>query len=211
MPLLTETGGGLILIAANGLGGNMRNVIAVWAHILVAGGGLLGWASSGQAQTTTANAELKPGLAVCYIYEFVRHVDAFAEWEKHRKCEPGAPLAKLDSRVGNRKVLTSSSDDGVMAKITGFIHLDKAGSYKFAFESNDGVRLTIDGEMIVEDPDVHADQYSDVGTMEVAKPGWYPLAIDYFERKGTSTLRFYWRQPDAEGPMPLVPAEVLAH
>jgi hypothetical protein len=167
-PLLTEAGGGLILIAANELGGNMRNVIAVWAYVLLAGGGLLAWAPGGQAQISTANAELKPGLAVCYMYEFVRHIDEFAEWEKYRKCKPGAPLAILDSRVGIDKVLTSSSDDGVMAKITGFIHLDKAGSYKFAFESNDGVRLKINGELIVEDPDVHGDQYSDVGTRLVS-------------------------------------------
>ena len=189
----------------------MRNVTAVWAYVLLAGGGILAWAPGGQAQISTANAELKPGLAVCYMYEFVRHIDEFAEWEKHRKCVPGEPLAILDSRVGIKKVLTSASDDGVMAKITGFIHLDKAGSYKFAFESNDGVRLKIDGELIVEDPDVHGDQYSDLGTMEVANPGWYPLAIDYFERKGTSTLRFFWRPPGVEGDMPLVPAEALAH
>jgi len=189
----------------------MRNVTAVWAYVLLAGGGILAWAPGGQAQISTADAELKPGLAVCYMYEFVRHIDQFAEWEKHRKCEPGAPLAILDSRVGIKKVLTSTSDNGVMAKITGFIHLDKAGAYKFAFESNDGVRLKIDGELILEDPGVLSDQYSDVGTMEVANPGWYPLAIDYFERKGTSTLRFFWRPPGVEGDMLLVPAEALAH
>jgi hypothetical protein len=210
-PLLTEAGGGLILVAAHEPGGNMRNVIAVWACVLLAGGGLLAWAPGGQAQISTATDELKPGLAVCYMYEFVRHVDEIAKWEKHRKCKPGAPLATLNSRAGADKVLTSGSDDGVMAKITGFIHLDKAGPYKFAFESNDGVRLKIDGELIVEDPDVHGDQYSDIGTMEVANPGWYPLAIDYFERKGTSTLRFFWRPPGVEGDMPLVPAEALAH
>ena len=174
------------------------------------GGGVAAWTLGGQARISAA-ADMKPGLAVCYIYEYVRHVDQIADWEKHRKCEPGAPLAVLDYRVGEDKVLTSNRDDGVMAKITGSIHLEAAGTYKFAFESNDGVRLKIDGEMILEDPDVHSDQFSEVGAMEVAKPGWYPLAIDYFERKGTSTLRFLWRPPGVEGDMPLVPAEALAH
>jgi len=189
----------------------MRNAVAVWACVVLAGGGFLAWAPGGQAQISTAGTELKPGLAVCYMYELIRHIDQIAEWEKHRKCKPGAPLAILDFRVGEGKVLTSTSVDGVMAKITGFIHFDKAGTYKFAFESNDGVRLTIDGELIVEDPDVHGDRYSEVGAMEVATPGWYPLAIDYFERKGTSTLRFLWRPPGVEEGFPLVPAEALAH
>ena len=118
---------------------------------------------------------------------------------------------KLDHQGGGGKVLTSKADDGVMARITGFIHLEKAGAYKFAFESNDGVRLKIDDKMIVEDPGVHDDQFSDLGTLEVAKPGWYPLSIDFFERRITWTLRFLWRPPGVEGDLTPVPAAALAH
>lgn len=189
----------------------MRNVIAACAFALLAGGGFPAGTTGAQAQASKPEADLKPGLAVCYIYEFVRHVDEFAEWEGHRKCEPGEPLTMLDSRAGEGNVLTSSSADGVMAKITGYIHLDQPGRYAFSFESNDGVRLEIDGEPILEDPDVHSDRYSDIGHFEVAEPGWYPLSIGYFERKGTSTLRFFWGPPGTEGTLPLVPAEALAH
>lgn len=189
----------------------MRSLHVIWSRVVLTGIALMIWTAVGQAQTPSATAERKPGLAVCYIYAFVRHIDEFAELEQKEECKPGEPLAVLDSRVGLNKVLTSRADDGVLAKITGYIHLDKAGAYKFAFESNDGVRLTVDGEMIVEDPDVHSDRYSEVGSMEVGKPGWYPLAIDYFERKNTSTLRFYWRPPGVEGDFLLVPAEALTH
>ncbi len=189
----------------------MRNVKTFWACALLAGFGLLTWTPSGQAQVAAASAERKPGLAVCYMYKFIRHVDEIAETEKYTKCEPGAPLAMLDFNGGYSKVLTSKSDDGVLARITGFIHLAKAGAYKFAFESNDGVRLKIDGNMIVEDPGVHDDQFSELATMEVAKPGWYPLGIDFFERRVTWTLRFLWKQPGAEGELAPVPAEFLAH
>jgi hypothetical protein len=180
----------------------MRNVIAVWTILLMAMGGL---------STSAFGAEKKPGLSVCYIYALVRHIDEIPGWEASKKCKPGPSLEWLNSRVGPDKVLTSEGDDGVIAKIRGFIHLDKVGSYAFTFESNDGVRLTIDGKMIVEDPDVHGDRYSDIGAMEVKKPGWYPLAIEYFERKNTSTLRFFWKPPGVEGTFPLVPAEALAH
>ncbi len=189
----------------------MRKTTVIQAFALVVAGGLVAWAPGGRAQMAAPDADLKPGLEVCYMYEFVRHIDEFAEWEKYKKCKPGAPLEMLDSMVGKDKVLTSESDDGVMAKIKGYIHLDKAGTYGFAFESNDGVRLKIDGNLIVEDPDVHADRFSDIGVMEVATPGWYPMTIDYFERKNTSTLRFFWNPPGSEGTMPLVPPEALAH
>ena len=156
-------------------------------------------------------AALKAGLAVCYIGEFVRHIDQMIEWEGYRTCKEGPPIEKLDYRVGQGNVLTSESDNGVMAKITGYIHLDKPGFYAFGFESNDGVRLEIDGSQILEDPDVHADRFSDIGGLEVKEPGWYPILIRYFERKNTSTLRFFWQPPGSDGTMPLVPAEALAH
>lgn len=189
----------------------MRTVKASWSCAFLLGGLLLAWAPGGRAQVATATAERKPALAVCYMYKFIRHVDEIAEWAKTLPCEPGAPLPMLDFDGGTRKVLTSNSDDGVLARITGFIHLDKAGAYKFAFESNDGVRLSIDRKVIVEDPGVHDDQFSDLGTMEVSAPGWYPLSIDFFERKSTWTLRFLWRQPGAQGDLSPVPATALAH
>jgi hypothetical protein len=109
-------------------------------------------------------------------------------------------------------VLTSDGDDGVGAEITGLIHLAEPGFYSFAVRSNDGFRLWIGGEQILEDPDVHADRYSDIAEFQVTTPGWYPLRMLYFERKNTSTLELYWLPPSLDvDSMPLVPAEVLAH
>lgn len=190
----------------------MRKPKAFWTCALVLGCGLGLLAPASQAQqAAAADGARKPGLAVCYMYKLIRHVDEIETWNKSLTCEPGDPLPMLDFNGGSSKVLTSKTDDGVMARITGFIHLDKAGAYKFAFESNDGVRLKIGGKMIVEDPGVHDDQFSDLGTMEVAQPGWYPIAVDFFERRFTWTLRLLWRKPGADGDLAPVPAEALAH
>ncbi|UTW13862.1 PA14 domain-containing protein [Marinobacterium rhizophilum] len=164
-----------------------------------------------QAQTPADASGLQPGLEVCYIDGMIRHIDEMVRLEAKKPCEPGPNLRLLNSSVGGGTVLTSNLNDGVMARITGFIHLDTAGTYLFTFESNDGVRLEIDGQMILEDPDVHSDRYADYGRMEVTEPGWYPLTVRYFERKNTSTLRFFWQPPGTEGTMPRVPADALAH
>ncbi len=168
-------------------------------------------ASISPADPQPAPEELKPGLAVVYYGHYFRHIRELVEWEEYRDGTPGEPILELKSRVGQGKVLTSNSDDGVGAKMTGYILLDTPGKYSFAFESNDGVRLEIDGQMVVEDPDVHADRFSDIGSVEVETPGWYPITIRYFERKNTSTLMFHWLTPGTEGRMPLVPGKVLAH
>ncbi|MCG8509813.1 MAG: PA14 domain-containing protein [Rhodospirillales bacterium] len=156
--------------------------------------------------------QLKPGLAVRYYHNYFRHIDEIVEWEKHRDGSRGEPLPHLDWKVGEGKVLTSNDVNGVGAKITGFIRLDKPGFYKFVFESNDGVRLEMGDEMILEDPGVHSDQFSPFGEIMIRKPGWYPLTIRYFERKVTSTLIMHWKPPGFEGDtLPKVPAEILAH
>ena len=164
------------------------------------------------ANPQPAAGELKPGLAVDYYFHYFRHIDELVDWEDYKEGKPGEPILKLDYRVGQGDVLTSTSDNGVGAKMTGFIHLEQPGAYSFAFESNDGVRLEIDGTMVIEDPDVHKDRFSDIGAVIVKEPGWYPITIRYFERKNTSTLRFHWQPPGSDGgTMPIVPPEALAH
>ncbi|MEM7169740.1 MAG: PA14 domain-containing protein [Pseudomonadota bacterium] len=186
--------------------------------LLTAALGIALWANSGLAADIKPldpqpdPESLKPGLAVLYYDQFFRHIDEMIDWEGYKEGRPGEALPQLNYSVGTGDVLTSGSDDGVGAKITGLIEFKKPGSYALAFESNDGVRLEIDGQMILEDPDVHGDRFSEIVVLEVPQAGWYPLTIRYFERKNTSTLKFYWQEPDFEGgTMPLVPTEAFAH
>ena len=69
-------------------------------------------------------------------------------------------------------MLNSKGNEGVMAKMTGMIFLEEPGTYTFGFELNDGVRLEIGDYMVVEDPDVHADRYSDLGMIQANAAGW---------------------------------------
>lgn len=160
-----------------------------------------------------AAESVKPGLAPVYFYDRkFDWINEFYDWPKE-KGKPGPPLLVVNYHTGSDRVLTSDDYDLVGARIEGYIHLDKPGMYEFAFESNDGVRLEIEGKLVVEDPNVHADQFSEVGKVKIATAGWYPLVIWYFEKKNTSTLRFLWKKPggNANAPMTIVPGKVLAH
>jgi PA14 domain len=155
--------------------------------------------------------QLKPGLAGCYMYEFVRHIDQMISFEDSLDCQPSEPLLELNATGGHGAVLSSKGNEGVVAKITGMIYVEKPGTCTFAFESNHGVRLEIGDYMVFEDPGVHADRFSELGMIQANAPGWHPLTIRH-ERKNTWTIRFYWLPLGGEpGSLPLVPAEVLAH
>ncbi len=154
---------------------------------------------------------LKPGLGVTYYSVFVRSIRELIEWTDYKKGRKGPPIARLDNNVGKGDVLTSGQDDGVGAHITGYLRIDKPGSYVFLVNSNDGVRLSLGGKLIYEDPDVHPDRLSDPPIeIDFAAPGYYPIDIWYFERKNTSTLELLWLAPGMED-FDFVPASAFFH
>ena len=160
------------------------------------------------AEPQPSAEQLQPGLAVAYVYGRFNHINDF----KDKKFEPGKPLPKLDYRMGDGAVLTTKERDQVGALITGFIRFEKAGSYGLDVTSNDGVRVEIADKLLYEDPSVHSDDTSDLIEVKVEQPGWYPIRILYYEKKGTAALVLRWVPPgDAKAKPVPVPAAAFAH
>lgn len=150
--------------------------------------------------------KLVPGLAVGYVFGRFNHLNEFM----NKKFDPGKPLPQLNYRMGDGAVLTTPARDLVAALITGFVRFDKAGTYGFDVTSNDGVRVEIGGKLLYEDPGVHSDDTSDRIDVKVEQPGWYPIKILYFEKKGTATLVLRWAPPGSDPKAKLVPVPAAA-
>jgi hypothetical protein len=148
-----------------------------------------------------------PGLAVNYVFLKARHVD---DIEAAGPGEPGTPLPQLNYQSGSGTVLTSDRADGVGALIRGFINFPVAGRWLMTAQSNDGVRVRLAGAVVVEDPEVHSDQYAPNAELNITQPGWYEIGITYFERKGTATLQLFWQPPD-KNEFEIVPAAAFSH
>jgi len=153
---------------------------------------------------------LADGLGVTYYYQTFRTIRQLIEGIGYLKPDPGTPLPNVDYKVGEGAVLTSTSHNYVGAHIVGLIELAAPGSYEFEVTSNDGVRLTLGGEMIFDDPDVHSDWTSEPIVVPVGTPGWYPIEILYFEKQGTSTLIMRWKPPGAAD-FEVIPAAAFKH
>jgi PA14 domain len=153
---------------------------------------------------------LKPGLAVNYHFTYVRSIHQLLRYAEPRKGDVGKPLPQLNYHTGFNNVLTSDRNVGVGAKIHGYIKFDKPGVYQLKVNSNDGVRLMLGGKQIFEDPEVHSDEMSDPIPVKIDQPGWYPLLIWYFQRKGTATLQLFWQAPGSSESV-LVPPSAFAH
>ena len=150
------------------------------------------------------------GLGVKYVPKMMRDVGALNYFAKKKRGKDGPPLLHLDWKTGADKVLTSDGYDGVGAIINGFIQFETEGTHRFAMETNDGTRITLGGQLILEDPDVHPDRFSEIVDVEVPEPGWYPVEILYFERRNTSTLRLLTSGPDG-GELAIIDPVRLGH
>jgi len=186
--------------------GRFGCVIAI-GMLLSAGMAFAGFDDLKPVDPQPAAGTLQPGLAVNYVDVKARHVN---EVEEAGEGEPGPPLPQLNYQTGAGMVLTSDHADMIGARIRGFINFDQPGRWLMATQSNDGVRVRLDGKVVVEDPDVHADQFSMNAELNIATAGWYKLEVTYFERKNTSTLQLYWQRPGATE-FEIVPAAAFGY
>lgn len=169
-------------------------------------------------------AGLRAGLAVKYHrYRFrsvkksnekteLRHIDDMPDVAAmEMKGYDGPPVTRLTHRAGRGgEVFDSGADRLICVQLRGLIRFDRAGEYRLRAESNDGVRIFVDDRLVIDDPSWHSDRMSRPATVDIREPGWYPLLVRYYQRKGTSALLLHWQPPGDEG-FALVPAEAYAH
>ena len=155
---------------------------------------------------------LRPGLSVVYYYDyFARHLKPLSSGSVPPDAGvAGKPIPYLDHRFGREEVFDSGTNRGVAMRMKGLIRFPKPGEYTFRALSNDGLRIRIGESLIIDDPTQHSDRYAVQAVVVIRQAGWYPLVVEYFQRKGTASVGLYWRTPAASGFMP-VPAENYAH
>ena len=87
----------------------------------------------------------------------------------------------------------------------GFVNIPKSGDYVFAVKSDDGSRLYIDGQLVVNNDGKH-------GMIEkrkriVLNKGLHPIRVNFYDSGGASGLIVSWRKPG--GKREQIPAENL--
>ena len=161
-----------------------------------------------------ADPALVPGLAVAYFYDYkARHLNSLTKGNvPNKKGTPGEPIPFLNHHFGRGEVFNSGSNRLVAMRMQGLLHFPQTGTYTLLGLSNDGLRVYLDDQRIIDDPEWHArgDQYTIGVVTEITQPGWYPMMVEYNQRKGTAAIGFFWRRPGADGFEP-VPAEAYAH
>lgn len=86
--------------------------------------------------------------------------------------------------------------DHFYARFTGFIDVPKAGNYIFHVESDDGFRLKIEGQTVMEQPECRS--YAETTTSyDFKDKGLYQINLAFFEWEGDCGLKMSWTPPNS--------------
>ncbi|MDP4286009.1 MAG: glycoside hydrolase family 31 protein [Bacteroidota bacterium] len=79
-------------------------------------------------------------------------------------------------------------------RFSGEIETDEEGKYTFLTTSNDGIRVTIDGKVIIENWTPHGATV-DVGEISLKANKKYKIQVDYFQTLGGAITKLAWIKP----------------
>ena len=153
------------------------------------------------ARATTRAAEhtegLQPGVRYAY-YEGSRisRIAELKDWE----------LVK-EGIAGQISLEPAQRADDFALRFTGYIRVPHDGIYTFYTSSDDGSRLDIGGEPVVDNDGLHGAN-EQAGTAAL-RAGTHPIAVTFFEAGGNALLEFSWKGPGI--PKQRVPREVFLH
>ncbi|MDT0266604.1 PA14 domain-containing protein [Streptomyces sp. DSM 44915] len=97
--------------------------------------------------------------------------------------------------------------DHFLSQVIANIDIPEEGAYTFRLISDDGSRLLVDDQLVIDHDGLHSAEPKD-GTVHLT-PGHHPLRIDYFDNTAEQRLTLQWRPPGATG-FTVVPNEVLS-
>ncbi len=95
---------------------------------------------------------------------------------------------------GTGSPATGIAADTFSVRWTGQVRSVEAGTYTFRTNSDDSVRLWVNGQLIIDDWTDHSAKY-DTGTIALEAGVWYDIKIEYKENTGAAVMQLSWMRP----------------
>ena len=99
--------------------------------------------------------------------------------------------------------------DNFSARWTGSLLVPTTGSYNFATVSDDGVRVWINGTLVIDNWTPHGPTTNTASGIPLTAGQAVSVRIEYFEASGGATIRWQWQPPGASGYL-AVPSSALS-
>lgn len=104
---------------------------------------------------------------------------------------------------------TGVNADNFSARWSGKLLVPATGSYRFQTESDDGVRLWVNGVLVIDNWTDHAPAVDTSGVINLGAGTQVDIVAEYYERGGGALMRLRWQAPGEAG-FSTIPASRLA-
>lgn len=106
----------------------------------------------------------------------------------------GEPISRIDSNINfdwnNKSVMPNFKGFDFSVIWDGYIDIKKATAYTFYLKSDDGSRLWIDDEMVINNWNVQAP--NEMSSTRLLNPGMHSIKIAYFQESYGSLIQLSW-------------------
>ncbi|WP_299968466.1 PA14 domain-containing protein [uncultured Roseobacter sp.] len=153
--------------------------------------------SGGAEPKPTPGDEAKPGFLAEFfnIHDDDRDIKSLSEIDFSAPSVHEEVVSDL-SYEGYDAFYDGGKGNFFAARFTADIKIEKAGTYTFNLNSDDGSQLSIGGKVVIDNDGLH-DAITKTVTLKL-EAGSYPIEVLYFEARGSQTLDLDWSGPDTE-------------
>ncbi|HCS64145.1 MAG TPA: hypothetical protein DIW64_08710 [Cellvibrio sp.] len=103
--------------------------------------------------------------------------------------------------------------DNFSTRWTGYVRVTQSGNYRFQTVSDDGVRLYVNGDLVINRWNDHSATTDTTSDILLVAGNTYAIVLEYYEAGGDAVIRLNWRLPGAAsyvaipgGPLPTMGA-----
>jgi hypothetical protein len=97
--------------------------------------------------------------------------------------------------------------DDFSVRWTGRVQAPVTGAFTFATNSDDGVRLWVDGQLVIDNWTQHGDTLNTSAPVSLEVGHQYDIRLEWFERGGAAVIRLEWAYPGQ--PLQVIPQTQL--
>jgi cytochrome c len=156
-----------------------------------------------RAESDVKDEQLLPGLFLS-IYQFDKPLNSLGDVNFNKQ-------AAYQGRIGNILV-TNSEFKGLEANFAlryqGYLNIPKDNNYVFRLRSDDGSKLYIGNQLIIDHDGLHGATKKD-GEISLQE-GWHPIRVDFFQGAGGKYISLEWKSYDDDD-FEIVPKSQFMH
>lgn len=164
--------------------------------------------SSRQLSATLTGSGSTMGLAASYFIESCC-LSTLNDIDWTRAPDETGTVTVLNRSSTNGSMWPGGPDDYFACQYTGRIEVEQAGTWTFYTESDDGSKLWVDGQLVVDNDGTHGMQTRS-GTITLT-PGAYDFMVRFFEDSGGAGLIVSWEGPGGSPSKEVIPATAFSH